>query len=67
MSAVDGDETLLNLLWLLARRQYSFTTPSPLTHSRVVARANRQVAHTLTDIFGWSLPFTDTVADNELL
>ena len=49
MNAANDDEALLDLLWLLASRQYSFTTPTPLTHSRVLARADRQVAHTLAD------------------
>lgn len=67
MNAADGDEALLDLLWLLASRQYSFTTPTPLTHGRVLARADRQAARTLADIFGWSLPFTEAVTGDKLL
>ncbi len=55
MNAANEDEALLDLLWLLASRQYNFTTPTPLTHSRVLARADRQVAHTLADIL-WLEP-----------
>ena len=35
---------------------YSFITPTPATHRRVVARAER--ARTLRDVFGWSRPFS---------
>jgi methylase of polypeptide subunit release factors len=54
------------LLNELAASNYSFITPTPLTHQRVVAyRAQRphltvnsnQPTNLLRDIFGWNLPF----------
>lgn len=49
---------LAALLGELAASNYSFTTPTPLTHHRVLARSRLSVARTLRDIFGWNLPFT---------
>ena len=46
------------LLSELAASNYSFITPTPVTHQRVLARARPQTPHTLRDIFGWNLPFT---------
>lgn len=61
------DLALLGLLRMLAACRYQFTTPTPLTHSRVIARADRAAARTLADIFGWSLPFDETIVPNALL
>jgi SAM-dependent methyltransferase len=36
---------------------YRFITVTPLTHARVLSRACRRTADSLTDIFGWNLPF----------
>lgn len=47
---------LLDLLGLLDGIGYDFIAPTPATHRRVVARPDRRVAQTLTDILGWSLP-----------
>ena len=44
--------------------QYAFTTVSPATHARVLARRtagptpSSPIATTLTDVFGWSRPFS---------
>jgi methylase of polypeptide subunit release factors len=43
------------LLRHLRSSGYRFTTPTPETHRRVIARRNE--AHDLRDIFGWNLPF----------
>lgn len=40
---------------------YSFTTVTPTTHARVVARAGSSGGTTLRDIFGWNVPFPDDV------
>jgi methylase of polypeptide subunit release factors len=37
---------------------YRFIPPTPATHARVIARPDRQVAQSLRDVFGWSLPFS---------
>ncbi|MES2634368.1 MAG: class I SAM-dependent methyltransferase [Pseudomonadota bacterium] len=36
---------------------YSFTTPTPATHQRVLDRPGPRHAQSLRDIFGWSRPF----------
>lgn len=57
---------LLELLQSLDARGYSFTTPTPLTHARVVARNSDGRSRSLCDIFGWSLPFTRADLDPTL-
>ena len=52
-----ADVALADLLVQLRRAGYAFVTPTPGTHARVVARAGKDVARNLRDIFGWSLPF----------
>ena len=50
---------LIDLLRLLERRGYRFVTPTPASHARVVARAERREARDTTCMLGWSLPFRD--------
>jgi SAM-dependent methyltransferase len=45
------------LLRQVAATGYRFTTVTPLTHQRVLARRGREPGATLRDIFGWNLPF----------
>ena len=49
---------LRELLAHLAASGYTFTTPTPLTHQRVLAHRKGQSAATLRDVFGWNLPFS---------
>jgi methylase of polypeptide subunit release factors len=58
---------LCTLLAALRERQYSFITPTPATHARVLARRRNQSAETLRDIFGWNLPFSPETIDAALL
>lgn len=60
-----GDQALLALLGALERLGYRFTTPTPETHARVIAR--RRHARNLRDIFGWSLPFETKTLSADLL
>ena len=53
----DAEPALLDLLKTLDGESYDFVTPTPASHQRVVARADRQEARDLRDVFGWSLPF----------
>jgi methylase of polypeptide subunit release factors len=55
------------LLKALQERAYSFITPTPATHARVLARDQKQAAHDLRDVFGWSLPFAQGVIANDLV
>ncbi len=69
LDAGEGDSrlsALASLIGQLAAGNYSFTTPTPLTHQRVLARS-RTAARTLRDIFGWNLPFTAADIRPELL
>lgn len=52
----DRGAALLALLGQLDERDYDFVTSTPASHARVVARPDRREAHSLTDVFGWSLP-----------
>ncbi|NIJ08468.1 methylase of polypeptide subunit release factors [Sphingomonas vulcanisoli] len=49
--------SLLRVLGLLKQQDYKFVTPTPATHARVIARPDRQEAHSLEDVLGWSLSF----------
>lgn len=53
------------LLAALEERGYRFVTPTPATHSRVIARRNH--ARDLRDVFGWSLPFSPSSIDPEII
>ncbi len=67
MSEPDRDTALFGLLGALAARNYRFITPTPLTHARVLSRADRGTARSLADIFGWSLAFDTAIAGDEIL
>lgn len=60
-----SSEALVALGRWLTARDYRFTTVTPLTHGRVVAR--RTEATSLRDVFGWSLPFGPGVLPDEAL
>jgi len=51
----------------VAATGYRFTTVTPLTHQRVLARRGREPGATLRDIFGWNLPFEARAVAPELL
>lgn len=60
MPAHDGRATVSPLLELgraLHASGYRFTTVTPATHARVLARAPGAPARSLRDVFGWSLPY----------
>lgn len=57
LAASPGDEALAELLRLLKQINYSFISPTPATHERVVARTDRRTAQNLRDVLGWNLPF----------
>jgi SAM-dependent methyltransferase len=62
-----ADAALVCLLDALSARHYRWTTPTPETQRRVLARPDRRVAADLTGIFGWSLPFAPDIVDPEIL
>ncbi|MET0373280.1 MAG: class I SAM-dependent methyltransferase [Rhizorhabdus sp.] len=61
------DIALLTLLAKLKQSGYRFVTPTPASHARVVRRADRDVARSLRDILGWSLPFERSLVDPAIL
>jgi methylase of polypeptide subunit release factors len=61
-----ADAPLLRLHALLRDRGYRFVTPTPATHARVVARADRQEAESVEDVLGWSLPFRPGTIDAQV-
>lgn len=66
--APDFDEGLFEIgVWLKASRSYRFTTITPETHRRVLARMARREARDLRDVFGWSLPFRPEMMPRALL
>jgi methylase of polypeptide subunit release factors len=60
-------QALLALGAALRARKYQFTTVTPATQARVLARPSAPEHSTLRDIFGWSRPFTAAAIDDELL
>jgi methylase of polypeptide subunit release factors len=60
-------EPLAALLQALDQEGYAFTTVTPATHQRVLARRVGQAAGDLRDVFGWSLPFTRDTLPAEIL
>jgi len=60
-------QALRDLLVALDASGYRFITATPGTHARVVARPDRQVARSLRDVLGWSLPFTPDVLPGDIL
>jgi methylase of polypeptide subunit release factors len=60
-------EPLAALLQALDQEGYAFTTVTPATHERVLARRPAQVASNLRDIFGWSMSFARDTLPGELL
>jgi methylase of polypeptide subunit release factors len=60
-------EPLAALLQSLDQEGYAFTTVTPATHARVLARRRGQAADDLRDVFGWSMPFTRDMLPGDLL
>src|SRR5690348_2486136 len=58
-------DPLASLGRALRETGYSFVTPTPATHRRVIARAAEGT--TLRDVFGWSRPFRAGVVAPGLL
>ncbi|RYE92309.1 MAG: SAM-dependent methyltransferase, partial [Myxococcales bacterium] len=62
----DDDQALLALGRALHERGYQFTTITPASHERVLAREPGREARDLRDVFGWSRAFRPTVLGDEL-
>ncbi|WP_426266967.1 methyltransferase [Sphingomonas sp. LHG3443-2] len=60
-------EPLAALLQALDQEGYAFTTVTPATHQRVLARRPGEVASDLRDIFGWSMSFARDTLPGDLL
>lgn len=66
-SEFENDEILTALLEALRQREYRFVTITPASHARIVARGDRQVAASLEDVLGWSLPFARETVPADIL
>lgn len=60
-------QALLALGAALRARHYRFSTVTPATQARVLARPHAPQSATLRDIFGWSRQFTESAIDGTLL
>jgi Methyltransferase small domain len=63
----EADSALFALLTELQRLGYRFITPTPATHRRVIRRPDMARAKDLRGIFGWSLPFEESLLSAALL
>jgi len=62
-----ADRALLELGQRLIAEEYRFVTPSPLTHQTHLQRFASPLAKDLRDMFGWSMPFDQSLfQDGEL-
>ena len=57
----EADEGLLDLLRALGAADYRFVTVTPETHRRVLERAPGRLAQDLRGVFGWNLPFEESL------
>lgn len=60
-------EPLATLLEALDQDGYAFTTVTPATHQRVLARRRGETARDLRDVFGWSMAFSRDLLPGDLL
>ena len=61
------DAALMQVLRYVGRDGYRFTTPTPATHQRVLARHGMQPGSSLQDIYGWNRPFRPDSLKPDLL
>lgn len=66
MTDTAGERNLIELLRLLRTTGYTFVTPTPATHARVLGRRPGAAAEDLRDALGWSLPFRSGTIDRRL-
>lgn len=57
---------LVKLLHWLSSQNYAFTTVSPISHERYLARCTHQTAQNLRDIFGWNLAFDKDLLPDDI-
>jgi methylase of polypeptide subunit release factors len=61
------DTAVIALLGELKQLGYEFTTPTPTTHARILARRPNDQARNLRDVLGWSLPFNEGLLPSSLV
>ncbi|MDO8417920.1 MAG: methyltransferase [Agitococcus sp.] len=62
-----SEQALVALLEWLSNENYRFITPTPVTHQRLWSKRQGEEAKTLSDIFGWNLPFTDALLPTNIM
>ena len=60
-------EPLAALLQELDNEGYAFTTVTPATHARLLARRKGEAAQDLRDVFGWNLDFARDLLPGDLV
>lgn len=53
------EDALVEIGRRLVESRYNFSTVTPATHARVLARTPNKLSSNLRDVFGWSRPFTE--------
>lgn len=66
MNFFQTDKALLQLGRALKAGGYDFITSTPLTHARVNARSENQIAKNARDVFGWSRLFQPEILSPEI-
>jgi hypothetical protein len=67
MAVGTPDHHLVRVLEIVAAHHYRFTTVTPATHARILARDPGRLAHDLRDVFGWNRPFAPSLLPADLL
>lgn len=62
-----GQTALAAFLADLKALGYRFVPPTPATHARVASRPQKEVARSIRDVFGWSLPFAADLLPAKML
>lgn len=65
-ATLEEAQALRRLLRYLGEAGYTFVTPTPASHARVLARQPGRVGISREDILGWSLPFAVGSIDPQL-
>lgn len=66
-STVGNTHALFQVGAWLEKAGYRFVTPTPATHARVLSRISGRRAASLRDIFGWSMPFEQSMLPPQVL
>ncbi len=63
LRSLDRGYALSEILSWLEQKDFTFIPPTPATHARVLTKLDRSKARDLRDVFGWSLPFCESLLE----